>query len=710
MTHAAPCWRSRLLALLVGLTLIVLNPAIARAANEDTAIREAVQQVLNDEYPANLAAAKKKLQDQLSLCAKKGCSASAKAEVHVALGMVASQLGQPEDAKQSFRTALQLDANAKLPSSGITPNIKSQWDEVKASDEEEPSGGFAATLSLIRDALKADQEGRLDECIEKDKLAIKLDDAPRTRLHLASCEARAGKLIDALKDSQKALELGIQKKDANVMRIARVRVKELLERIPHVTFVPPQQVSDLKVTFDDRTVPLDALTKKFSVDPGKHKVLAEGLVNGFPSQFEEEYDVKEKELLAVRITLKPPVNDFITGDRIKCMLAAKSQEEVQKCLPQNQKNLVVRLATDLSGYSDTNSVAVYTPAINASLVSPTAGWNLGGNFLVDAVSAASPDLVSSASPPFEEFRYAGGVTGGYKPGLFGAQASLSTSSSTDYVSYTAGLRLTAELNEKLITPTIGYSYSYDRIGRGPNNFLHDFNPLKGYIHTHEIEGGITFVLSPTSILVLGGTVELDRGDGSQPYRYVPMFDPVSDAPNVKPGMKIGEVNSTRLPVKPLEQLPTERDRFAIGGRFNKRVRENATLRLEQRFYVDTWGMKASSTDSRYMVDLTRHLRVWPHVRLHAQTDTNFYRLAYTAALDAGGQLVVPLYRTGDRELSPLLTGTVGGGVRIGLGAPEGEVRYGLTLVGDVMYTRYLNSLYVTDRTAVYGSFGIDVEF
>ena len=49
-------------------------------------------------------------------------------------------------------------------------------------------------------------------------------------------------------------------------------------------------------------------------------------------------------------------------------------------------------------------------------------------------------------------------------------------------------------------------------------------------------------------------------------------------------------------------------------------------------------------------------------------------------------------------------------MRIGLGEPEGEVKYGITLVGDVMYTRYLKALYVTTRTAVYGSVGFDVEF
>lgn len=717
----------RLRACLVGavvcLTLLLASPRVF-AAGEDAAVREAVGQIMNEDYPGSLGPAKKKLQDQLALCLRKGCSGPVKAEVYVALGMVASQLGQAEEAKTSFKNAQQADANAKLPSSGVTPTIKAQWEETRGASapasggggggggdegDEPPQGGVAAAVKLIQEALKADQDGRLEECIEKDKAALKIEEMPRTRLHLASCESRSNKLVDALKDAQKALEIGIQKKDQGVMRVARTRVKELLDRIPHVTFVPPPGVPDLRVTFDDRPVPTEALTKKFSVDPGKHKVVAEGTVNGFPSTYEEEYDVKEKEFVTVRITLKPPANDFITPGQIKCMLAAKSQEEVQQCLPQNRKTLVIRVAGDLSGYSDTNSVAVYTPALNASLVSPTAGWNVGGNFLVDAVSAASPDLVSSASPPFEEYRYAGGLTGGYKPGLYGGQASVSFSSSPDYVSYTAGGRLTADLNDKLITPTLGYSYSRDEIGRGPHNYLHDFNPLKGLLNTHEFELGVTFVMSPTSVLLVGGTVSIERGDQSQPYRYVPMFDPDNVAPFVPNGATVDLVNRTRLPVRPLEQLPTERDRYAAGARFNKRL-GNATLRLEERLYIDSWGLKASSTDGRYMVDLSRHLRVWPHARLHAQSGTNFYQLAYSAILDPNGEIILPTYRTGDRELSPLLTATAGGGVRLGLGEPEGNVKYGLTFVGDVMYTRYLKSLYVTTRTAVYGAVGFDVEF
>jgi hypothetical protein len=96
------------------------------------------------------------------------------------------------------------------------------------------------------------------------------------REDLAICEESLGKLIDALRDSQKALELGIQSRDSAVMASARTRVKNLLDKIPKVTFSvdTSQPLQRLMVTFDGRAVPLDALHKKFSVDPGRHEVAA----------------------------------------------------------------------------------------------------------------------------------------------------------------------------------------------------------------------------------------------------------------------------------------------------------------------------------------------------------------------------------------------------------------------------------------------------
>ena len=72
-------------------------------------------------------------------------------------------------------------------------------------------------------------------------------------------------MIDALRDVQKALELGIRKRDIAVMKAARVRVQDLLARIPHVTFVAPPGTDDIEITFDERAVPKESFAKKFSV-------------------------------------------------------------------------------------------------------------------------------------------------------------------------------------------------------------------------------------------------------------------------------------------------------------------------------------------------------------------------------------------------------------------------------------------------------------
>jgi len=707
----------------LALALLLLTPHRAHAA-EDAAVQKLVQEAMTDDYPGSLGPAKKKLSDALALCIRKGCTGPVKATVYVSLGQVASQLGNADEAKTQFTNALKADSNAKLPSTGVTPNIRSQWDDVAktvapppdsdgpsapADDGRIPEGWTSKdAFRLAMEGLKADQAGNLEECITKDQESLKLDEQPRTRLHLASCENRAGKLVEATKDAQKALEVGLQKRDAAVMKAARDRVKKLLDRIPHVTFQPPVGVSDLVVKFDERPVPTDALTKKFSVNPGKHQVVAEGLVNGLPATFEQEVDIKEGELITVTITLKPQ-GGAVSPSQIKCMLQAKTQEDVQKCLPQNTKNTVIRLGLDFSGYADTNSVYVVSPGVNASVVSPTSGWNIGGNFLIDAVSAASPDIVSTASPPFRERRYAGGIGGGYKPGLYGVQATANVSSEPDYLSITGGGAVTADLNDKLITPRIGYSFTNDRIYRGPP--AENGDPGNSRLFTvHEFELGVTFVLSPTAVLLVGGTLQFERGDQSKPYRYIPTFNPTTVSPFVPNGATIDLVNRFREPLRPLEQLPTERDRYAFGFRLNKRI-GNSTLRLEQRFYFDTWLQKASTTDIRYMVDLTRRLRLWPHVRIHAQTAANFYRLAYDSLSAGQNQLTtVFTYRSSDRELSPMVSGTLGGGIRIALGSLEGDVRYGLSFVGDLLYSRYFKALFLTARTGVYGTVAFDAEF
>jgi hypothetical protein len=743
---------------LLGLALFWAAPA---RATEDAAVSEIVKQVLDGDYAdGNFVTARRKLLAALDRCRTGRCNGQTRAQAHVALGMIASQLGNRPEAIGEFQQAVREDSNAKLPENGASPSIRNAWDEVThaaapaaaqgaapgtqstapppptpvpapvvaplatpppapqpaplaAPPPEKPKvfAGWqsAEAFELAAGAVAADQVGKLDECISKNQASLKLEEQPRTRLHLASCETRTGHLIDALTDAQKALRAGIDRRDAPVMRAARQRIGDLLQRIPHVTFLPPG-ADDLTVTFDDRPVPTESLTKKFSVDPGKHRVHAEGLLNGIPLAFDKEYDLKEAQLLTVQIVLATQAPEYLTPGQLKCMLSAKSQDDVLKCLPQGRRPLVVKAGFDMSGYTDTNHVDVVTPAINGSVSSPTQGWNVGGTYLIDIVTAASPDIVSEASRHFREVRNAGTLTGGYKPGPYGAQATADLGSEPDYLSYGGGIALTADLRDKLVSPRFAYNYHHDTIGRAGTPFSVFHNTLV----TNEFEAGVTLVLSATSILVASLTAQFERGDQSKPYRYVPMFEPLNIAPRIPVGASVDLVNQVRLPIRPLEQLPTERDRYAIGARFAHRftgtVLPSATLRVEQRIYHDSWALNATTTDARYVMDLGRRVRAWPHLRFNAQTGTNFYQLAYSALVNPDGTVIVPTYRTGDRELSPLVTATFGGGGRLALTAPEAKTQYGISAQADLMYTRFLNSLFVTTRTAVYGTVGFDAEF
>src|SRR5262249_30882335 len=152
------------------------------------------------------------------------------------------------------------------------------------------------------------------------------------------------------------------------------------------------------------------------------------------------------------------------------------------------------------------------------------------------------------------------------------------------------------------------------------------------------------------------------------------------ASRVPVGLSVDAVNQNRLPIRVLEQLPTSRQRWAIAGLLAHRF-SSSTLRAEERLYIDNWGLKASTTDAKYLIDLGERVRIWPQVRVNAQTGVSFWQLTYVAKLDKSGPgFLVPALRTGDKELGPLVGITGGGGVRVALGEKK---NWAITLGGNI---------------------------
>ncbi len=356
--------------------------------------------------------------------------------------------------------------------------------------------------------------------------------------------------------------------------------------------------------------------------------------------------------------------------------------------------------TEVAGYTDSVGVSVFTPSVGASVDSPTSGWGADGRYLVDVVSAASPDIVATASPRWSEVRHAGNIGARYKPGRFGVGLGGAASYTPDYLAMSANGQLVQELDDKNLTLVEGYSFGRDTIGRTGT----PFSVFSRELTTHAFTLGVSRVVNPSLVIGLYADAMLERGDQSKPYRYVPMFAP-EIAPTVPRGASAITVADSRIVARPLEQLPLERDRWAVTGRMGWRT-EHTTLRLEQRLYTDSWNLKATTTDFRWFIDVAERITVWPHLRVHVQSGADFWQRAY-AARGAGD---LPAIRTGDRELGPLSNFGLGAGIRFALGKAGAKDDVVLSFTGDGTWTSFTDALYVKDRFSGIGTSTLEVTF
>jgi hypothetical protein len=357
----------------------------------------------------------------------------------------------------------------------------------------------------------------------------------------------------------------------------------------------------------------------------------------------------------------------------------------------------VRASSEVAAYADTDHVYVVTPTIAGTIAQPTAGWTLDGRYLVDVVSAASVDIVSTASRRWEEVRHAGTVDFAYKPGSFGLAVNADVSSEPDYLSVTGGGSIQKDVLDKQATLLFGWSHGHDVAGRGGT----PFSVFSRVIDRDGFKTGATLVVNRSTIASIVADAIVERGDTSKPYRYVPMFAPGTDVPK---GASPDLVSKLRLSYRPLEQLPTSRDRFALSGRIAHRF-DQTTFRADERLYADTWALLASTTDVRLVTDFSRRVQLGPHLRFHAQNAVVFWQRAYV--VQPG--LDFPALRTGDRELGPLWGLTAGGALRLGLGPDERPQKWLFGMDLNLMTTRYLDDIYLTHRESGIIALSLEVE-
>jgi hypothetical protein len=716
---------------LIAAALLAGGARRARAASNDEDVDLLVKSVLEGEYlQTQFGDALEKLELARQACEGKTCSPKTRARLYIALGTVfAGGLKKLPEATEAFVTALREDPTIGLFSDYITPEVQRAFNDARAvakgssgtsetKDDTErgpkkkyPGGGgrpprgwkSSEAYFYFREATASEKEREWLDCADYAQASLTAENRATTRFLAASCEERAGLWIEALADYQVVADTAGKSGLFDTATEAGQRAQALRDKIPKIILRKPPNAQDLVVKMNDAEVPVKKLGGEIWVNPGQRVIYAKGKVDGSELEFEQTVDLAEFETATVEIKLAPK-GARADSEVMRCMAKASTREELAKCISGPGKGgagLNFRLGVELSAYHDSDNVDVGSPGVTFGVESPTSGWGANAGFLVDVVTTASTDIIASASPRWTEFRYVPTLGGHKKFGDVDVSAHTELSVEPDYLATGGGVGAALDLVNKTVTPSLSYDFGYNISGRSGT----PFSVYGNVITDHGITVGLGLVLDKSTFLALGINAIYEFGDSSKPYRYIPMFDPAI-ANRVPAGYSIDAVNRDRLPVRVLEQLPTSRQRYAAAARIAHRF-TSSTIRAEERIYVDNWGLKASTTDSSYLVDVTPEIRVWPHLRFHAQTAVDFWRLAYDAARTDNGQLVVRALRTGDRELGPLLSATLGGGARFGFG-PRGQ--WGISVTGDFVYSRYLDHLFILQKFGYFGATAFEMEF
>ncbi len=390
-------------------------------------------------------------------------------------------------------------------------------------------------------------------------------------------------------------------------------------------------------------------------------------------------------------------------------LSAESAAQTTKL----DDNSTKRASFEIATYADDDHVTVFTPSLAASIDNVIHGASLRGTYIIDVVSAASADVVSTASPRWTEVRNAGSLDATYKPKNFGVTLAGSLSSEPDYFSFGLGSEMTLDLNEKNTTLEAGFGYGHDVVGRcGAENSpaatvqtCTSTGVFSRILNRSSFNLGVTQLLGSATVGALVMDIGIENGDSSKPYRYVPMFS--ADVAAAAPlGASYAWVTANRLPERPLEQLPLNRNRLSLTGRIGHRF-DGSTVKVEERVYGDNWALFASTTDARWIIDVGKRVGIWPHARFHGQNGVSFWQRAYVSGPAPGWDL--PVFRTGNRELGPLWSATGGGGMYLYVGSDAQPQSARFTLQVDGTYTSFLDDLYLTSRSSVLASLGFQVE-
>jgi hypothetical protein len=131
---------------------------------------------------------------------------------------------------------------------------------------------IAVARRLFSEAKTAESNKDWASAASKLRDAISIKETSGLRFHLAYCEEQQGLLVEALNDYERAEDLLTQPSDDFRSQLPSKK-ESLHKRIPTVTLVMPQEVTDASLTVDDHPLSSAFLGKAIPLNPGRHTIV-----------------------------------------------------------------------------------------------------------------------------------------------------------------------------------------------------------------------------------------------------------------------------------------------------------------------------------------------------------------------------------------------------------------------------------------------------
>ncbi|HTR50708.1 MAG TPA: DUF3570 domain-containing protein [Kofleriaceae bacterium] len=279
-------------------------------------------------------------------------------------------------------------------------------------------------------------------------------------------------------------------------------------------------------------------------------------------------------------------------------------------------------------YVDNDHTTVVTPMVQAS-ADVAAGTTITAGYLVDAVTSASIDTVTQASPTtIHDTRHQVTVGASQELDPITVRAGYVFSIENDYLSHTFSGGATKDLFDKNTTLALDLALSANTVGRAG-----DYN-FERTLDVGTLSASWTQVIDERTIAQLAYELADASGYQASPYRFVPVRATLASAPE----LWVAETD------------PDTRWRHALVLSANRAVGDASAIQGDYRIYHDTWGITSSTIGARYLVRLSRALELRLRERFYTQNAASFYLDNYTTP---------QRYMTYDRELSPLWSETFG---------------------------------------------------